>query len=246
MENDILKEKLSEMKNHEYDSRVNHFIKEIKTLGLPKTTLATRLLLTEMTAEKGFTRHDNRDYYEHPIAVAQMALDFEIISNMIRNNDYRKADILLTTCLLHDILEDVKHISPMDIEKDFGRDVLENVDNVSKRNGEPLHLYVDRFSSNEISALVKILDRFHNVSTLDNSSLKHRQKQLIETREVYLPLTKIFRRRYWEYRNFYFQARMDITSKLNLVEKLNNMEETVNKLTLENANLKRELENKKS
>ena len=81
--------------------------------------------------------------------------------------------------------------------------------------------------TNEISALVKILDRLHNVSTLDKSSLEHRKKQLLETRQVYLPLTKVYRRQYWEYGNFYFQARLIMTSILNVIEQLNIQEETV-------------------
>lgn len=218
-------EMIGKMKENKYDTRVDHFIKEIRTLNLPKTIKATRLLLSEMTAEKGFVRHDGRDYFVHPIAIAQTALDFEIISKLIQDGESRKADTILATCLLHDILEDVPTITKDDLRKDYGIDVMSNVDNVSKREGEPFEEYIERFSSNEISSLVKILDRLNNVSTLDKSSLKHRQKQLIETRKVYLPLTKVYRRQYWEYGNFYFQARLIMTSILNVIEQYNIQEE---------------------
>ena len=220
-------ELISKMKENKYDSRVDHFIKEIRTLNLPKSIRATRLILNEMTSEKGYKRHDGRDYFVHPIAIAQIALDFEIISRLIQDGDSRKADVILTTCLLHDILEDVPTITKDDLKKDYGTDVMVNVDNVSKRDREPFEEYIKRFSSNEISALVKILDRLHNVSTLDKSSLEHRKKQLLETRQVYLPLTKVYRRQYWEYGNFYFQARLIMTSILNVIEQLNIQEETV-------------------
>lgn len=227
---EVLQDKLNSMKEDQYDRRVDHFIKEIRALSLPKTIKATRWLLEEMSVEQGFSRHDGRDYFVHPIAVAQTALDFEIVGNLIRNGDSKTADIILATCLLHDIIEDVNHITTGTIRDEFGVDVMVNVDNVSKRDGEPFTDYIDRFSSTSISALVKILDRLNNVSTLSNSSLVHRKRQLEETRLVYLPLTKIFRRKYWEYGDFYFQTRLIMNSILAEVERANIAEEKYNEL----------------
>lgn len=209
------------IKENKVDRRVDHFLKEVRALSLPKTIKATRLVMQEMSAEKGYARHDGRDYFSHPIAIAQTALDFEIISKMIQQGDTKKADILLTTCLLHDIVEDIKHITLDRIRQEFGEEVMVNVDNVTKRDSEDESMvnYVERVSSEEISSLVKILDRYHNVSTLSGSSLKHRKKQLLETRLIYLPLTKIYRRKYWENGNFFFQARMNIDSLLKEVER---------------------------
>ena len=108
-----LKAKLQDVSEQRFDSRVEHFIKEIRVLSLPKTLKATRWLLEEMNAENGFQRHDGRDYFIHPIAVAQMALDFKIVGGLISQADTKSADILLATCLLHDIVEDVDYIKLM-------------------------------------------------------------------------------------------------------------------------------------
>lgn len=91
----------------EYDERVKHFIRNIGFLNtlspIPKTRKALNLLLAEMSSEKGFTRHDGRDYFVHPIAVAQTAIDFGLANNRIREGNQEVADTILATCLLHDI-----------------------------------------------------------------------------------------------------------------------------------------------
>lgn len=79
----------------EYDERVKHFIRNIGFLNtlspIPKTRKALNLLLAEMSSEKGFTRHDGRDYFAHPIAVAQTAIDFGLVNNRIRvRRNYRR------------------------------------------------------------------------------------------------------------------------------------------------------------
>lgn len=167
------------VRNSGVSKQIDHFLKEVRALSLPKTIKATRLVMQEMCKEKGFKRHDGSDYYNHPIAIAQTALDFEIVSKMIQQGDIKKADVLLATCLLHDIVEDVSYISLDRIKHDFGVEVMVNVDNVTKRDSidEPMVNYLERISSEEISSLVKILDRYHNVSTLSGSSLKHRHGQ---------------------------------------------------------------------
>lgn len=237
-----LKAKLQGVSEQRFDSRVEHFIKEIRVLSLPKTLKATRWLLEEMNAENGFKRHDGRDYFIHPIAVAQMALDFKIVGDLIRQADTKSADILLATCLLHDIVEDVDYITSETIKEEFGIDVMRNVDNVSKREGEAFSDYIDRFSSDPISSLVKILDRLNNVSTLANSTAKHRKNQLEETRTIYIPLTKIFRRKYWEFGDFYYQAMSIMKSLLSEVDREVKTQIENERLIAENDELKKQLQ----
>lgn len=207
----------------QYDKRVKFFINQIGVLSqthhLPKTNKALKLLLAEMCAEKGFTRHDGSDYFVHPIAVAQTALDFQLVATRIRNKDIESADNLLAGCLLHDILEDVPHITN-DVFKDmFGSELFMITDNVTKRSGESIEAYHDRVASHELSALIKILDRLNNVMTLSDSSHSHRSKQVLETRTHYIPLTKDFRKLYWMDMSFYWQAKLIMECILSEIEK---------------------------
>lgn len=216
---------VNEMAHHEgYDSRVKNFLKDVRVLSLPKTIIATRLLIDEMTKEKGFTRHDGRDYFVHPIAVAQTALDFGIISRLMHEGRVELADEILATALLHDTIEDIDFITKEKLVRLFGNEIADEVDNVSKRKGEPFEDYIKRVSSNQVSALVKILDRLNNVSTLSHSTLEHRIKQYDETMAVYIPLTKIYRRKYWEYGDFFWQARTIMLSILAEVNRANVVE----------------------
>lgn len=210
-------------KHKQYDDRVKHFVRNVGFINslvpLPKTRKAVNLLLEEMNAEKGFVRHDGRDYFVHPIAIAQTAIDFGLVNNRINENDHNGADTLITVCLLHDILEDVDWIDREYLINEFDYETFILIDNVSKRKGEPIEEYLSRVASKEISALVKALDRLNNVSTLSDSTPEHRAKQLYETRDYYQPFFKDMRKLYIDSRPFYWQARTIMNSLLNEIER---------------------------
>ena len=218
------------MKTKKYDGRVRFLLKKLATyseLGVAdKSIKATRLVLEEMSAEKGFERHDGRDYYVHPVAIAQTAIDFGLIKFCTGSNLSEKdikineeSDALLTVCLLHDILEDVKWIDKEYLKKEYGEYIYNLIDNVTKREGENIEDYLCRVSSERISSLVKVLDRTNNVSTLSNSSLNHRKRQLKETKQYYIPLTEDLRYVYFEDAGFYWQTRTIMSSLLNEIER---------------------------
>lgn len=210
---------ITQLREKQYDSRTRHFIKEIRVLGLPNSIKATRLLIDEMNREKGFSRHDGQDYFIHPIAVAQTALDNKIISGLITQGKAHEADMVLSVCLLHDVIEDVEGATIESVSEMFGADIAHAVDNVTKRKDEPFNDYLARVSSLNISALVKILDRLNNVSTLSESSDKHRRHQVKETKENYLELCEVYRNIYWEFGDLFFQAKTIMESILREIER---------------------------
>lgn len=218
------------MSSKKYDSRVKFLLKKLATyseLGVADNAIkATRLVLEEMSVEKGFKRHDGRDYYVHPVTIAQTAIDFGLVkfcsgSNLSKKDIEvnEKSDALLTVCLLHDILEDVAWIDKEYLKREFGDYIYKLIDNVTKRENENIEDYLCRVASEKVSSLVKILDRMNNVSTLSNSSLEHRKRQLKETRKYYIPLTKELRIIYFEDAGFYWQARTIMSSLLNEIER---------------------------
>lgn len=75
----------------EYDERVKHFLKTVSTINtlipLPNTRKAIKLLLEEMSTEKGFSRHDGRDYFVHPVAIAQTTIDFGMVHQLINEDE---------------------------------------------------------------------------------------------------------------------------------------------------------------
>lgn len=215
-----------------YDQRVKFFLKKLATMNntnfpvLTHTNKAIRLVLNEMSVEKGMSRHDGRDYFVHPIAIAQRLLDFgysklyhgvNLTKEEIKAN--YETDVLLATALLHDILEDVEWVNKDYLIREYDEYLFQQVDNVTKRDNEPIEEYLKRVSSSRISAIVKIADRLDNVCTLSESSSSHRKRQLDETINYYLPLTKECRILYYEDSSFLWQARTIINSVLSEVER---------------------------
>lgn len=194
----------------QYDTRTKHFIKEISWLSrrdyFPLTNEALKLLLNTMGAEHSYTRHGGQDYYCHPIALAQTALDFQLVDYRIRVGKTHDADLLLAGCLLHDYLEDVDN-NKQSFVKMFGEELWQIVDNVTKRTGESTEEYLDRATSHELSSLIKVLDRVNNVTTLSDATDEFRRRQWIETKEYYLPMLKLVRSKYWIDRPVYWQAK---------------------------------------
>lgn len=215
-----IKEYLAETESNErLKPRAKHFHKVVENLGLVKSMKAVRYIEDEMNSEKGFQRHDGSSYFVHPIAIAQTAIDFGLVNLMIERGEHDKADALLTVCLLHDAIEDIEGDVEGYIGDTYGDYILQNVLNVTKIDGEDFEDYLVRVISSDLSALVKILDQLNNISTMSNSSLKHRQKHTKIAREYYIPLIKHLRQRDYEYGRFYFQVRTIITSLVNEIER---------------------------
>lgn len=214
----------------QFTPEVIHFTKELRTLNLPKSIKAAELLINEMNSDKGFSRHDGSDYFVHPIAVAQTALDFQVISTAIASGDTNLADTILTSCLLHDITEDVDGYAASEIQELFGKEISVIIDNVSKRDNEDKHDYLLRIGSHKVSTLIKVLDRLNNVSTLSNSTHKHRIRQTEETTKIYLPWMNKMKNLYWEYGDVIFQAQSIIESILREVEREIKVREELNSL----------------
>lgn len=214
----------------EYDSRTKYFLKRLSILNstypIPLSIKACNLLINEMNSEKGFTRHNGQNYYVHPIALADTALDFGLVQQRWINNKLIDADLIITVCLLHDILEDVDWITEDYIVNEFGYVAYKLIDNVTKKEKtiETTEDYLERVASHEISALVKILDRLNNISTLSVSSIDHRHRQLVETKQYYIPLVKNLRHRYITDAAFYWQAYTIIVALCNEIERCDKLE----------------------
>lgn len=201
------------------EPRTVHLQKEILAMNLILSKKALRLVMETMNTENGFSRHDGSNYYVHCVDVAQSAIDYGLVEMLISQGQHEKADCLVASCLLHDIVEDVKGIDRKYLEKAFNYEIAEIVLNVTKIEDETYSEYIERWSSNEFSALVKVLDRMNNVGTLNLASHKHRKYQVKETREIFIPVIKHLRRRYWEYNRFYFLIRSTMNMVLQEIER---------------------------
>lgn len=132
------------------------------------------------------TRRSGEPYITHPLAVAQIltTLKLDIAS--------------IVTAILHDTVEDTEATFE-DIEKEFGPDVRQLVDGLTKiskikfrssqeRMAENFRKMVLAMSHDLRVILIKLADRLHNMRTLDNLPQAKRQRIAEETLEIYAPL----------------------------------------------------------
>ena len=135
-------------------------------------------------------RTSGQPYEEHPLAV------YRIYRSVCPRDDLGQG-----VCLLHDVVEN-SSITLAALASFLGGEVALMVDAVSKRDPREFRCqearirdYYSRFFSaaqkNPRIALVKLVDRYHNVSTIDALSYERAAKTLSETERVLLPFFRL-------------------------------------------------------
>ena len=132
-------------------------------------------------------RHSGDPYVSHPFAVASILTELKLDSATI------------TTGLLHDTIEDT-HATYETIKKEFGQEVADLVDGVTKislfENQAKENSKAENFrklilaTSKDIRVLlVKLADRLHNMRTINAIHEKDKKERIArETMEIYAPL----------------------------------------------------------
>ncbi len=132
-------------------------------------------------------RDEGSPYIIHPIAVANILTELKLDSATI------------ATGLLHDTIEDT-HATYKTIEEEFGKEVADLVDGVTKisefenqvisnSKAENFRKLILATSKDIRVLLVKLADRLHNMRTIKHLIDKDKQiKKAKETMEIYAPL----------------------------------------------------------
>lgn len=165
---------------------LNQFISKVKdydgSLNLKRIEKAYEF---GKLAHDGQKRMSGEPYFMHPIAVALKLIDLGPDEDMI------------IAALLHDVSEDTDFTLD-DIEERFGPNVrnlvcgLEKVAKVKSRLNEPnvenlRKMFVSMASDLRV-IVIKLCDRWHNMSTLDHVA-EHKQVRIAkETLDVYIPI----------------------------------------------------------
>jgi len=137
-------------------------------------------------AHEGQTRQSGLAYITHPIAVAAIAFEMKL--------DHRS----VAAALLHDVLEDTE-IDKAQLEEQFGPEIAEIVDGLSKLNktefhtreqaqAESLRKMLLAMVSDMRVILIKLADRLHNMRTLGALDPARKRRIARETLEVYAPI----------------------------------------------------------
>ena len=134
-------------------------------------------------------RHSGEPFYLHPLAVAQIVMDYD------------QDEATIVGALLHDTVEDTPMLMGH-IEALFGQETAEVVDLVTHLQSIPGSMYKIRLSSEENLRMlahsvntrglyVKLADRMHNMRTI-NGHPKVSKRKLVarETMDFFVPLAR--------------------------------------------------------
>ena len=137
-------------------------------------------------AHKGQLRKSGEPFFIHPVAVAKMLAEMDMdMSSIIAG-------------VLHDVVEDTETTS-QDIEAEFGPEVAYLVDGVTKLKhiptstkeelqAENLRKMFLSMASDIRVILIKLVDRLHNMRTLQYVNTDSQITKAKETLEIYTPL----------------------------------------------------------
>ncbi|MFN3724478.1 MAG: RelA/SpoT family protein [Paracoccaceae bacterium] len=154
----------------------------------PRTNadLIRRAYAYGMQMHDGQMRKSGEPYFTHPVAVAAIL------------TEQRLDDATIVTALLHDTIEDTKS-TYTEVERQFGQEVAELVDGVTKltnlqlsstetQQAENFRKLFMAMSKDLRVILVKLADRLHNMRTIKSMNVDKQAQKARETMEIYAPL----------------------------------------------------------
>jgi GTP pyrophosphokinase len=156
-------------------------------------------------AHAGQVRHSGEPYVSHCVEVARILADLQLDS------------VTVASGLIHDVVEDTD-VTVEDVEREFGHEVAQIVDGLTKISSVTLTSREERQVENYRKLLlsiakdarvilIKLADRLHNMRTLDFLAAEKRRRIAQETRDLYAPLAHRFgmARMRWELEDLAFK-----------------------------------------
>jgi GTP pyrophosphokinase len=152
--------------------------------------LLARAYRFSAAAHEGQFRRNGDPFVTHCVEVAKILADLQLDS------------ITVAAGLIHDIVEDTA-VGIKEVESEFGREMAQIVDGLTKIGVLPLHSTEERQVENYRKLLVsiakdarviviKLADRLHNMRTLDSLPEDKQRRISLETRDLYAPLAHRF------------------------------------------------------
>ncbi len=141
-------------------------------------------------AHLGQKRLSGENFISHCVEVAKILADLQLDT------------VTVASGLIHDVVEDTS-ITVEEIEREFGKEIAEIVDGLTKIGHLPLNSSQDRQVENYRKLLlsiakdarvilIKLADRLHNMRTLEFLPAEKRRRIAQETRDLYAPLAHRF------------------------------------------------------
>ena len=164
---------------------VKDIIRNMEGASEEDVALVKKAYVFAQDAHKNHKRYSGEPYFIHPAEIAEMLAELGADATVIAAG------------LLHDTVEDVD-VAPETIEKEFGEEVLFLVEGVTKlgkhkyrgaeRHAESLRRLLVATSKDIRVLFIKLVDRYHNMTTLEHVPKEKQQRIALETLEIYAPI----------------------------------------------------------
>jgi GTP pyrophosphokinase len=159
-----------------------------------QTKVFEKAVAFAINAHASQLRESGEPYIAHPIEVSRMVMKMGMDADSV------------IAAILHDVVEDGDNITVEDIKKEFGEDVAQLVDGVTKltKSGKQTYITKKQEQSENLRKLflaiaadarvviIKLADRLHNMRTLAYCNPYKRMRKAKETLDVYAPLAHRF------------------------------------------------------
>jgi len=160
-------------------------IKELRNPTDADKALVEKAYTIAAAAHDGHKRYSGEPYMSHVATVA------------LRLSEMGMGPRTVSAALLHDTIEDT-NITAADIKREFGEEILFLVEGVTKlssvryygsdRHNESLRKLFVATSQDIRVLLIKLVDRLHNMMTLEHVPAEKRLRIARETLEIYVPV----------------------------------------------------------
>jgi (p)ppGpp synthase/HD superfamily hydrolase len=165
-----------------YSIRLIDKLKSLDTKNVLDFELINKAIYWAKKYHGNQKRKSGEPYYSHPLEVAYMISDYKL-----------KTDIIVTS-ILHDIIEDTEVTAGMILDN-FGWRITEMVDMLTRDRPDGNKLSVEEILNNaylkqdEEVLLIKLIDRLHNLTTLDAMTDEKKKKIALETLSSFVLLS---------------------------------------------------------
>ena len=154
-------------------------LKSLDTQNFLDFELINKAIYFAKAYHAGQVRKSGEPFYTHPLEVAYIVSDYNL-----------KTEVIVTS-ILHDILEDTEATESM-LAEVFGSRIAEMVDRLTRDRSDGSKLSVEQvlrnawFQNDKEVVLIKIVDRIHNISTVNYLSPEKQKEQVTETIKNFL------------------------------------------------------------
>jgi (p)ppGpp synthase/HD superfamily hydrolase len=167
----------------QYSIRLIEKLKSLDTKNILDFALINKAIYWARKYHGDQKRKSGEAYYTHPLEVAYMISEHNL-----------KTDVIVAS-ILHDIIEDTEVTAGM-IFDTFGQRIAQMVDRLTRDRPDGTKLTIEEIITNAYQKedkevlLIKLIDRLHNMVTLDSISDNKKRQIALETATVIVPFSK--------------------------------------------------------